>query len=199
MKIAVNKEFKNLIFPLTQQEKDILERSILKYGVKDKLVVWDNGRNVLVDGHHRWEIIQKHQIRKYEIQKLKFKHKSEVVNWIIENQMGRRNCTPGAISYLRGLRYKNEKGSHGGDRIATSGHSAHLKTSKRLATFYNVDEKTIRRDEKFYEAINSIEDAYPTPKTKAEIKNRILTGQISHSKRLAGDILSARKANKRCY
>lgn len=182
MKLSVSKEFKDLIFPLTKQEQSILEQSILEYGVKDKLVVWQNGRNILIDGHHQWAIIKKHKVKKYQIQTLKFKNKSEAINWILENQMGRRNCTSEGMSYLRGLRYKNEKHSHGGDR-KSSGQNVHLNTSDRLAKYYNVDAKTIRRDEKFCEAVNSIVEAYPTSKKQSEIKHKILTGQTSVSKR----------------
>ena len=103
MKITIDRQFQDLIFPLTGQEESALEQAILKYGVRDALTVWDNGENYLLDGHHRWEIIQKHNISKYEVTPLHFDNKHEAINWVIDNQLARRNCTPEAISYLRGL------------------------------------------------------------------------------------------------
>ena len=47
MQLIVKKEFRDLIFPLTEEEYHGLEASILKYGVKDPLVVWQR------TGHYR--------------------------------------------------------------------------------------------------------------------------------------------------
>ena len=114
--ITVSKQFQDLIYPLTTEELTVLEQSILKHGVRDPLVVWQNGRDYLIDGHHRWSIISKHKINKYKVLKLQFDSKHDAVNWILDNQLGRRNCSPEGISYLRGLRYKNEKQQHGTNR-----------------------------------------------------------------------------------
>ena len=43
--------------PLTPEEHDALERSILAEGCRDALVLWGD---VLVDGHNRYGICQKH-------------------------------------------------------------------------------------------------------------------------------------------
>ena len=57
MDIVVNEELKAYIEPLTPEEHDALERSILAEGCRDALVLWGN---VLVDGHNRYGICQKH-------------------------------------------------------------------------------------------------------------------------------------------
>ena len=137
MKITISRQFQDLIYPLTAEELAVLEQSILKQGVRDALVVWQNGKNYLIDGHHRYSIIQKYKIKQFKTITLQFSNKSEVVDWILENQLGRRNVTPEGISYLRGLRYKNEKQNHGGDRKSSS-HNGDLKTSELLAQKYKV-------------------------------------------------------------
>lgn len=182
MKIKVARHFQDLIFSLTDQEKSALEQSILKDGVRDSLVVWVNGANYLLDGHHRWEIIQKHNISDYKVISLHFENKHEAINWVIDNQLARRNCTPEALSYLRGLRYQNEKKSHGGKR-ESSGKNCHLNTADLLSEAYKVSPKTIRNDEKFADAIESIVKTFPTPKKQKDIKHKILTRQISLSKK----------------
>jgi hypothetical protein len=78
--------------------------------------------------------------------------------WVIGNQLGRRNLTPKAASWLRGLRYNAEKQGHGGSRRGTrsSVQNAHLKTEQRLAAEYKVDPSTIRRDGKFAEQVRAV-------------------------------------------
>lgn len=182
MNITISKHFQDLIYPLTKEELTVLEQSVLKYGVKDPLVVWENGRNYLLDGHHRYTIIKKHNINKYKVLKLNFENKYEAINWILDNQLGRRNCTPEGLSYLRGLRYKNEKHNHGGRRIS-SPQNGDLKTSQILAEQYKVSKNTIERDESFANAVDAIIKTYPTLKKQKEIKHKILTRQINLSKK----------------
>lgn len=183
MKITISKHFQDLIYPLTHEEMAVLEQSILKIGVKDPLTVWSNGRDYLIDGHHRYSIIKKHNITKYNIVKLKFNNKIEAQNWMIDSQIGRRNCSPEGISYLRGLRYKNEKLQHGGDRKSTRKSFELKNTSESLGEQYKVTGRTILNDEKFADALEKISKVFPTPKKQKDIKHKILTRQINLSKK----------------
>jgi hypothetical protein len=182
MIITIKKEFQDLILPLTPEEFALLEQSILKHGVRDPLMIWQDGKDYLIDGHHRYQIIQKHNIKQYPIKIQQFKTKQDVLNWIIENQLGRRNCTPESIAYLRGLRYRNEKLNHGGDR-KSSPHSGDLKTCKKIAQEYNVSQNTIQRDAKFTDAVDSIIDIFSSPTKKKEVKNNLLTKQYKLTKK----------------
>ena len=59
--IQIHPELRSLLFPLKEEELKLLEESILKEGVREKLVVWEhNGKLFLVDGHHRFEIARWH-------------------------------------------------------------------------------------------------------------------------------------------
>lgn len=53
MNLKINKEFEELIPPLTIEEEENLENSLKNEGCRDALVVW-NG--TIVDGHHRYKI-----------------------------------------------------------------------------------------------------------------------------------------------
>ena len=67
--------------------------------------------------------------------------------WIIKNQLGRRNLTEQEASYYRGKLYESRKLNHGGDR-KSSGQNVHLiKTAEEIGKQYGVDEKTIQRKE----------------------------------------------------
>lgn len=57
--MRIKKEYKTLIPPLSPEEYQYLEENILKDGVREPLVVWGD---ILIDGHNRYEICQKHGI-----------------------------------------------------------------------------------------------------------------------------------------
>ena len=85
--IRIDPEFKSLIPPLTDEEYDGLRDSLLNEGCRDALVVWDG---VLVDGHNRYEICEKHGIP-YDVVEMEFANRNDAIVWIIKNQFGRRN------------------------------------------------------------------------------------------------------------
>lgn len=87
MKLTIDKEFKTLIPPLTQDERMGLEESILAEGCRDALITW-NG--ILVDGHNRYEICEKHGLP-FCVTETDFESREAVIEWIIKNQFGRRN------------------------------------------------------------------------------------------------------------
>ena len=87
IEIRVNQKFKDLIPPLTADERKQLEENILKDGVRDPLVVWEG---TLVDGHNRYEIARKHGLE-YRVVEKEFRDEDEATLWIIDNQFGRRN------------------------------------------------------------------------------------------------------------
>jgi N6-adenosine-specific RNA methylase IME4 len=89
MNIKINEEFKRLIPPLEEDEYQQLESSIKKEGVREPLVLWGD---VLVDGHNRKEIADKLKV-KYQTSQKQFKDKNEVILWMIDNQLGRRNIS----------------------------------------------------------------------------------------------------------
>jgi ParB-like chromosome segregation protein Spo0J len=89
--MTIDQEFKALIPPLSEEEFEQLEQNILKDGVRDSLVIWDNnGEWVLIDGHNRYEIAKKHNLP-YNTKRMTFDSRDDVKEWIILNQFGRRN------------------------------------------------------------------------------------------------------------
>jgi hypothetical protein len=81
---------KNLLPPLTDTEFTGLEESILKDGCLSPLVVWNN---ILVDGHHRYEICRKHGIL-FSVKNVTFDNLDEAKFWHWQHQEHRRNLTP---------------------------------------------------------------------------------------------------------
>jgi hypothetical protein len=107
--IKIIEELKALIPALTSEEFSQLEENILLEGCRESLILWKNNEDyVLIDGHNRYQICQKHKID-FKIVIKEFAGIEEVTGWMINNQLGRRNLTPAQQSYLRGKRYDNEK------------------------------------------------------------------------------------------
>ncbi|MCF7749839.1 hypothetical protein KQ945_03690 [Bacillus subtilis subsp. subtilis] len=90
MDIVVKEELKAYIDPLTADEHDALERSILAEGCRDALVLWGD---VLVDGHNRFGICQKHDLPFQTVQNTRFQSMDDVHLWMIEQHLGRRSVS----------------------------------------------------------------------------------------------------------
>ena len=90
MNIVVNEELKAYIDPLTPEEHDALERSILAEGCRDALVLWGD---VLVDGHNRYGICQKHGLPFQTVQNPRFQSMEDVHLWMIDQHLGRRSVS----------------------------------------------------------------------------------------------------------
>lgn len=87
----IDQELQKVMPELSEEEYKELENSLLKDGFKGSpIIVWDD---IIIDGHNRYEICQKHGIP-YEIKELSFNNKEEVIQWMVRAQLGRRNLTP---------------------------------------------------------------------------------------------------------
>ncbi len=90
MNITVLDELRAYIDPLTPEEHQALERSILAEGCRDALVLWGE---ILVDGHNRYGICQKHGIPFQTVQNPRFKSMEDVHLWMIDQHLGRRSVS----------------------------------------------------------------------------------------------------------
>lgn len=140
MELRINPEFRELIHPLSEIEFKQLEKNILGEGIRDPLCVWEG---TLIDGHHRYQIAQKHNLA-FETKELPLNSADDVELWMINNQLGKRNLTPDQFNYFIGLKYEQEKKSHGGDRKSND-HFDHLITAEKIAEEHNISAPTVRR------------------------------------------------------
>lgn len=149
--MVIDKEFENLLPPLSEEDYKGLEESIKADGCRDPLVVWGD---TLVDGHNRYKICTKNGIS-YQIVKRDFPDREAVILWIITNQMSRRNLTPFQRSELA-LRLKPvfvEQGKKNKVKYSSSKVSDKLPkpqkidTREKLAEVAGVSGKTIDRVE----------------------------------------------------
>lgn len=174
--LTILREVREYIIPLGEEELFQLERNLLTEGCREPLIVWPKDNQlIMVDGHNRYKICQKHNIP-FRTRKVHFKDIDEVKLWMVDNQMGRRNLTQDQLSYYRGLKYITLKKKKGGyEYIKSKGKNQRL-TSEVLSSQFNVSESTIKRDAKFAQGLDNISRSNP------KLKLKILTGEAKVKK-----------------
>lgn len=152
MSIFINKELRDLIPPLSEEEYQQLEENIVAEGIRDPLVVWrqPDGRDMLIDGHNRWNISLHHAGIPFETVNKDFADMDEAKLWTIRNQFGRRNLTGFERAELA-LKMKpliakkaKENESKGGQGCQISDK---VDTKKELASIAGVSHDTIHKVE----------------------------------------------------
>lgn len=184
--IKIDRELECLIPPLSPEESEQLEASLLQEGCREPIVVWRSEDDyILIDGHNRYRLCQKHGIS-FQIHLKDFTDRAEAKDWMIANQMARRNLSPLQLSYLRGLRYQNEKNSRGGlrERNYSKGQNVLMPspTSEKLSEEFGVNEKTIRRDAKFVLGLEKFTQG------DESLRWSILNGQIQAKKNTISEL-----------
>jgi site-specific DNA-methyltransferase (adenine-specific) len=103
--IQIKEEFRKLIPALTAEEFKQLEANILKDGIRDPLILWND---ILIDGHNRYSIAMKHEI-KFECIDMAFDSEDNVKIWMAQNQLGRRNLADYVMGELYDIIEQLEK------------------------------------------------------------------------------------------
>lgn len=151
--ITIDREFKNLIPTISDEERKQLEVNIVEHGgARDPLVVWRYAdHDILIDGHNRHEICTRLDLP-YEVEALEFGSRDEAADWIDRNQLGRRNLSKQDYKLLLGRRYNRaKKAAHRPDKVEKVT-ALPERTSERLAKEHGVTEKTVRNAGKFQAA-----------------------------------------------
>ncbi|MDQ1254693.1 MAG: hypothetical protein QG646_3963 [Euryarchaeota archaeon] len=160
MEIIIDSEFKNLIPPMKPEELQGLKESIMNNGYDDlfPIITWNN---IIIDGHNRYSICRELNIE-FPILEKEFDSRFEVINWIINNQLNRRSMTSEQRTYLIGKRYQEEKKEECKPKRKDSAvplitiRPADSKIEQMLAEKYKVSPKTVRKAEKFANAIDEV-------------------------------------------
>ena len=194
--LTIDPEFANKIPPLREEELEQLEENILADGVViNPLIVWDG---VIVDGHNRYRILQKHPEIQFTTYEKQFPDRYAAIAWICKNQLGRRNLTPQQFKYLVGQRYEAEKQSKGiefqgnqytsQDRSGLGQNDPDQKshgTRSRIAKETQTSDSYVRRAAHFAKGVDAAEETEPG------IKQEILTGNIKPTEKAVAAIAKA--------
>ena len=140
----------------------------------------------VVDGHNRYDICKKHDITDYVVGTLAYETKEEVMEWMLDIQLGRRNLSPiqriaitekyipiyekqalinkqNAISEAR----KNNENNRNEQFSVNLPKTVPINTSEKLASVAGVSEKTYRMGAKILNSVNE------------EVKNAVMSGEMS--------------------
>jgi N6-adenosine-specific RNA methylase IME4 len=155
MNIRVDKKFKDLIPPLTDEERRQLEENIAAAGkAYDTIKVWEGK---IVDGHNRYDICRKLKLP-FKVEELKFESRDHAEAWVINNQFGRRNVGPFQRSELA-LKLKEAKAAialqkcrDAGAGKGSTNSSNPLDTRKELAEVAGVGQEYLSRVERIQAA-----------------------------------------------
>ena len=160
MELIIDSEFRNLIPPMKPEEFKGLKESIANngYDILYPIVIWNS---IIIDGHNRYSICKEFNIE-FSISEKEFNNRFEVINWIINNQLNRRSMTNEQRNYLIGKRYQEEKKEESRPKI--EGNAAPLitmrptdsKIEQKLAEKYKVSAGTVRKAEKYANAIDEV-------------------------------------------
>ncbi len=173
-----------------------LEENILTDGVViNPLIVWDG---VIVDGHNRYRILQKHPEIQFTTYEKQFSDRYAAIAWICKNQLGRRNLTPQQFKYLVGQRYEAEKQSKGiefqgnqytsQDRSGLGQNDPDQKshgTRSRIAKETQTSDSYVRRAAHFAKGVDAADETEPG------IKQEILSGSIKSTEKAVAAIAKA--------
>ncbi len=187
VKLKIDREFKNLIRPLSPKEYEQLEANIVADGCRDPIVTW-NG--YIIDGHNRYEICRRHNIE-FKVKEMQFDSRDDVIVWICSNQLGRRNITEETRKYLIGMQYETEKvinrkrNAQGRNQYteASKPQSSEqplftgIRTAQRIAEENHIANGTVQKYGIYARALESIEAKCP------ELVPKILSGRykVSHA------------------
>jgi hypothetical protein len=120
---------------------------------------------LLLDGHNRYTICQRlglpYDIVDVEDSDLTLETRYDAMDWIINNQLERRNLSLEQRSYLRGKRYNQEKKAEGRPDKLSDNRKVSGATHERLAKTYRVAPSTITADGNFAEAVDTLETIKP--------------------------------------
>lgn len=185
--LKIDPELRDLLPPLTSEEYKQLEKNIVENGFDRNFPIME-WQGFIVDGHNRYNICKKHNIEPI-IGTLAYKTKEEVMEWMLDIQLGRRNLTPiQKIAITEKYRPIYEKQAKENQRLASGGDrkSEEYKrknqgmvklpdldkqinptTSEKLASIANVSEKTYRMGAKILNSDNE------------KLKQEVLSGEKS--------------------
>ena len=90
--LKIDPELRGLLPPLTDDEYKQLEKNIVENGFDKNFPIME-WHGFIVDGHNRYSICKKHNIE-YVVGTLGYETKDEVMQWMLDIQLGRRNLSP---------------------------------------------------------------------------------------------------------
>lgn len=175
--LEIYPRFQELLPPLMSPEAEQLEKSVLADGIREAILVWDNK---IVDGHNRYALAKIHGLD-FTVTEMTFDDEDAVCEWMLGNQLGRRNLEPRLKNLYIGQLYELQKKRQGGDRkspvFVEENQSATVAllisqtdTAVEVADRFNVSPRTVKTAAKVAQAYEKADE---------ETKEKFQTGKMS--------------------
>lgn len=177
--LKIDPELKDLLPPLTGEEYKQLEKNIKENGFDRNFPIME-WHGYIADGHNRYLICKKHNIDPV-IGTLAYDTKEEVMEWMLDIQLGRRNLSPiqriAVAEKYRPIYEKqakenslnNLKQNQSTDKSNLTTRKGNNSTVNKLSSIAGVKPTTYKMGAK---VLNSDND---------ELKQRVLSGETSIS------------------
>ena len=192
-KPSIDREFRDLIPRLSDEERAQLEENLVRDGCLSPLIIWrQESGDILVDGYNRFEICEAKGI-KYEVRPVPISDRLAATEWIIRNQFGRRNLNVFQRAELAlklkpviAARAKENQKVAGGNKSkrekALRQKSAKaLDTDKEVGAAAKLSDDTIRKAEKILrEASDEVKQALRAGDTSINAEYKKLTVHFGH-------------------
>jgi N6-adenosine-specific RNA methylase IME4 len=169
--LSINPELKSLIPPLTAEEFKQLETNVLAEGIREPIITW---QGTIVDGHNRYELAQMYDLP-FKVKEMAFASMEDCMDWMINNQLGRRNVTEPQKAYLIGKKYENEKQREGRPNTKLE-QNVPVSTAERLGEEFGISHIQVKRNEDFAKGVDLLANVEP------ELKGQILQGKSDLNK-----------------
>ena len=180
--LKIDPQFRDLIPPLSEEERKQLEDNLIAEGCRDPICIW---HGIILDGHNRYEICTRRGIP-FTVQPIRLRSRVAAIAWICANQLGRRNISEETRRYLIGKRYdavktkgaRNKKGVNQAsykkkcENVPSSEAVRHHRTAFELGSEYHVSHQTVQKYGAYSRALDTIAKKNP------DIVRRILSGEI---------------------
>lgn len=101
----IDPEFRRLSVPLSPEEENRLENSLLREGCREPIAVW---HGCILDGHKRYEICNYEEME-YETVEMDFATKDEALLWVCKKHLTAAKPNSTVFRYLLGKRYVFER------------------------------------------------------------------------------------------
>ena len=180
--LKIDPELQSLLPPLSEGEYQQLEDNIVNNGYDKNfpIMVW---KGYIADGHNRYKICKDHNITDYTVTTLAYQTKEEVMEWMLDVQLGRRNLNKAqrvlAAEKFREYyeRQARENMSEGGSKAAPGKRVVQMdkpfENEEKIDVRKNLSQKAGVGSGTYYRCKTVLNS------TNEELKQQMLSGEIT--------------------
>lgn len=149
--ITILSELELYIRKQKPEELEQFKTSIKEEGIRDALVIaLLDGKNVLIDGHHRFRVGKEVGITDFPTKQLELGTLEDIKVWMLKNQLGRRNLTDAerihiATELTNFLTEKAKENQQSGVRLNLAKGEKAVNTNAEIAKLANVSRANVTK------------------------------------------------------